>query len=314
MANPDSAIHPASPKARRTLVLGVVGGSGLYDLDGLTAVETRELHTPYGTPSGPYTCGELPRPGLAPLRVVFLARHGAGHLHLPGEINYRANIHGFKQLGVTHLVSVSAVGSLQPEIAPGHLVVPDQFIDRTRGRAGTFFGDGIVAHVQLGDPMCEGLRARLLAAATAQGQQPGGPVIHDGGICMVMEGPAFSTRAESNLYRSWGASVIGMTGMPEAKLAREAEMSYALLACSTDYDCWHASEEEVTVEAVVAVMRRNVAAARQVVARLAESLPETTEALPYPRALEHAILTDLRKIPAATRKRIDLIAGHYLRS
>ncbi len=309
MATGNTAIHPASRQARHTLVLGVVGGSGLYDLDGLTAVETHTISTPYGEPSGPYTCGELARDGRAPLRVVFLPRHGSGHLHLPGEINYRANIHGFKQLGVTHLVSVSAVGSLQEHIAPGHLVVPDQFIDRTRLRAGSFFGDGIVAHVQLGDPMCGRLRARLLAAAHSEA---GDTTIHDGGICMVMEGPAFSTRAESNLYRSWGASVIGMTGMPEAKLAREAEMAYALLACSTDYDCWHESEEEVTVEAVVAVMRRNVAAARRVVRRLAVDLPQTTEELPYPQSLRHAIITDRSRISAATRERIDLIAGHYL--
>ena len=299
--------HPASPAARHEVVLGVVGGSGLYEIDGLTAVEEVELETPFGRPSDRYTVGELPRDGLPPVRAVFLPRHGRGHVLLPTEINYRANIHGFKQLGVTHLLSVSAVGSLREHIAPGHVVVPDQFIDRTSRRIGTFFGEGVVAHVQMGDPIDAGLRARLLAAT--RGEQA---TVHDGGTCIVMEGPAFSTRAESEMYRSWGASVIGMTALPEAKLAREAEIAYALLALSTDYDCWHVSEAQVSVEAVIAVLHQNVALSRRIVRALAAGLPRSTAELPYPRALEHAIITAPEKVPAATRARLDLILGHVL--
>ncbi len=298
-------VHPASPQARRELVLGVVGGSGLYAIDGLENQSEVSVDTPFGQPSANFLCGELPRPEARPLRVVFLPRHGLGHTLLPGEVNYRANIHGFKQLGVTHLVSVSAVGSLREDIAPGHVVVPDQFIDRTRQRPATFFGQGMVAHVAMGDPVCARLRARLLAAAQAEGA-----TVHDGGTCIVIEGPAFSTRAESELYRKSGASIIGMTAMPEARLAREAEIAYAMLAMSTDYDCWHT--EEVSVEAVVAVLQRNVALSRRMLVRLATDLPEATAALPYPQALASAIITATDHIPAATRQRLDLIAGHYL--
>ena len=304
---PPAPSHPASPAARREVVLGVVGGSGLYEIDGLSGARQVEVETPFGRPSDAYTVGELAREGLPPLRAVFLPRHGRGHVLLPGEINYRANVHGFKQLGVTHLLSVSAVGSLREHIAPGHVVVPDQFIDRTSRRIGTFFGEGVVAHVQMGDPVCAQLRARLLAAAKAEGA-----TVHDGGACVVMEGPAFSTRAESELYRSWGASVIGMTALPEAKLAREAEMAYALLALSTDYDCWHVSEAQVSVADVVAVLHKNVALSRRIVGALAAGLPHTTEELPYPRALESAIITAPERVPAATRARLDLILGHYI--
>ncbi|MCA9711020.1 MAG: S-methyl-5'-thioadenosine phosphorylase, partial [Myxococcales bacterium] len=238
--------HPAAPESRQTLVLGVVGGSGLYQMDALADATEVELSTPFGTPSAAYTVGTLPRPDAPPLRAVFLPRHGVGHRLLPSEINYRANIHGLKQLGVTHLVCVSAVGSLKEEVEPGHVVLPDQLIDRTKGvRASTFFGDGVVAHVQFGDPTCDRLRTRV-----AQAAREAGATVHEGGACVVMEGPAFSTRAESNLYRSFGASIIGMTALPEAKLAREAELAYAMLALSTDYDCWHT--EEVSVEAVMA--------------------------------------------------------------
>lgn len=289
------------------MVLGVVGGSGLYEIDGMTGTRLVEVDTPFGRPSDAYTVGELPREGLAPVRAVFLPRHGRGHVLLPTEINYRANVHGFKQLGVTHLLSVSAVGSLREHIAPGHVVVPDQFIDRTTRRIGTFFGEGVVAHAQMGDPVCALLRARLLEVARAEGA-----TVHDGGACVVMEGPAFSTRAESEMYRSWGASVIGMTAMPEAKLAREAEIAYALLALSTDYDCWHVSEAQVSVADVIAVLHRNVALSRRMISALAAGLPQTTEELPYPRALEHAIITAPDRVPAATRARLDLILGHYL--
>ena len=308
MSDATTQTHPAAPEARTEVVLGVIGGSGLYEIDGLTRVEQVALETPFGRPSDVYTVGELPREGLAPVRAVFLPRHGRGHVLLPSEINYRANVHGFKQLGVTHLVSVSAVGSLREHIAPGHVVVPDQFIDRTTRRIGTFFGEGVVAHVQMGDPVDAGLRARLLAAARSAGA-----TVHDGGACVVMEGPAFSTRAESELYRSWGASVIGMTALPEAKLAREAEIAYALLALSTDYDCWHVDEAQVSVEAVLAVLHQNVALSRRIVRAIAAALPRSTAELPYPRALEHAVITDPSRILAAARARLDLILGHYLR-
>ena len=301
------APHPASPEARREVVLGVVGGSGLYAMASLGQVRSVEVETPFGAPSAPYTVGELPRPGLPPVRAVFLPRHGVGHTLLPGEVNYRANIHGFKQLGVTHLLSVSAVGSLREEVRPGDVVVPDQLIDRTRGRASTFFGGGVVAHVQFGDPLCAALRARAGAAARAEGAR-----VHDGGALVVMEGPAFSTRAESELYRAAGATIIGMTALPEAKLAREAELSYAILALATDYDCWRVGEAEVSVDAVIAVLHRNVALAQAAVGRLAAGLPAGTAELPYPRALEGAIITARDRVSEAARARLDLIAGHYL--
>ncbi|MFO7562147.1 MAG: S-methyl-5'-thioadenosine phosphorylase [Enhygromyxa sp.] len=303
--------HPASPQARAELVLGVIGGSGLYAMDELEEVERVSLETPFGEPSGPYTIGKLPRRDGPPLRAVFLARHGSGHVLLPGEIDYRANIHGFKQLGVTHLLSVSAVGSLQEQIAPGHVVVPDQLIDRTKGRDSSFFGDGCVAHIQFGEPFDPGFRAKLLDAATeviARSEQR----LHSGGTLLVMEGPAFSTRAESELYRRFGCDIIGMTALPEAKLAREAEIAYALLATSTDYDCWHQSEEEVSVDAVIAVMQANVARVRQIVLELAHALPQRCEELPWPSALAGALITAPEKIPALTRERLDLIVGHYL--
>lgn len=302
-----TAPHPASPAARAEIVLGVLGGSGLYAMSTLQNVRAVELSTPFGAPSGPYTVGELPRPGLPPLRAAFLPRHGAGHVLLPGEINYRANIHGFKQLGVTHLLSVSAVGSLREEIVPGHVVLPDQLIDRTRGRHSTYFGGGVVAHIQFGDPIDERLRARVLAAAEAEGA-----TVHDRGALVVMEGPAFSTRAESERYRGMGARIIGMTALPEAKLAREAEISYAILALATDYDCWRVGEEEVSVQAVMAVLQRNVALAQAVVLRLAAGLPYGEADLPYPRALAHAINTAPASITAEARQRLDLIIGHYL--
>lgn len=287
-------------------MLGVVGGSGLYEIEGLQEVEQIALETPFGRPSDSYTVGLLPRDGgLPPVRAVFLPRHGRGHLLLPSEINFRANVHGFKQLGVTHLLSVSAVGSLREDIAPGDVVIADQFIDRTAGRAQTFFGGGLVAHVQMGDPVDPGFSRRVAGAAAAEGAR-----VHEGGTCIVMEGPAFSTRAESNLYRSWGAHVIGMTALPEAKLAREAEIAYAVVALATDYDCWH--EVEVSVEAVIAVVKANVALSRRIIRRLAAGLPEATAELPYPRALQFATITDPARIPAEARRRLDLIAGHVL--
>ncbi|MCA9656941.1 MAG: S-methyl-5'-thioadenosine phosphorylase [Myxococcales bacterium] len=302
-----STPHPASPAARRAVVLGVIGGSGLYAIDGLENVREVELDTPFGRPSGPFTVGQLERRGLPPITVAFVPRHGPGHVLTPTEVNYRANIHGLKQLGATQVLSVSAVGSLRERIVPGHVVVPDQLIDRTKGREHSFFGGGLVAHIQFGDPMCPLMRTRVRDAALAEGAS-----VHDGGSLVVMEGPAFSTRAESELYRSWGADIIGMTALPEAKLAREAELGYAILALATDYDCWRVGEEEVSVDAVLAVLKKNVALARAVVGRLARAMPATTEELPYPRALSGALSTDPAAIPKATRERLDLIAGHLL--
>jgi 5'-methylthioadenosine phosphorylase len=301
-----TSAHPAAPESRTTVVLGVIGGSGLYQMDALADAASVELTTPFGTPSAPYTVGKLPRPGARPLEAVFLPRHGLGHRYLPSEINYRANIHGMKQLGVTHLVCVSAVGSLREHVAPGHIVLPDQFIDRTKGiRQSTFFGEGVVGHVQFGRPTCDRLRPLVATAA-----RESGATVHEGGACVVMEGPAFSTRAESELYRSFGATIIGMTALPEAKLAREAELAYAMLALSTDYDCWH--EEEVSVEAVMAVMRGNIERARKTLLALAARLPERTADLPYPNAVAGAVMTSPEHIGVDARRRLDLIVGHVL--
>jgi 5'-methylthioadenosine phosphorylase len=298
--------HPAAPGQRQSIVLGVIGGSGLYQFDALLGARTVVLNTPFGAPSGPLTVGSIEREKGPPVRAVFLARHGAGHTLLPGEINYRANVHALKQLGVTHLLGVSAVGSLREDIAPGHVVLPDQFIDRTSGRKSTFFGDGVVAHVQFGQPTCPNLRE--LVSSTAQSL---GAKVHDGGTCVVMEGPAFSSRAESELYRRWGAHVIGMTALPEAKLAREAELAYGLIALATDYDCWQ-EWDEVDVATVLAVLQANVDMARGLVAGVARRLPLDVERMPYPRALESALITSKDAIDDAARRRLDLIIGHYI--
>ena len=274
-------------------------------MDALSDAREVEVATPFGAPSGPYTVGQLPRGEGPPVTAVFLPRHGAGHRKTPTEINYRANIHGFKQLGVTHLVSVSAVGSLRETIEPGHLVCVDQFIDRTRGRPTTFFGDGAVVHVQFGEPTDDALRQRLQRAAETTDA-----TVHARGTLVVIEGPTFSTRAESELFRTWGADVVGMTALPEARLAREAELSYCLLALSTDYDCWHT--EEVSVASVMEVMAANVEHARSCIAALAWELPEHCESLPYPRACEHALMTAPEHISADTRRKLDLLIGHYL--
>ena len=280
--------------------LGVIGGSGLYELAGLADVRRIRLSTPFGEPSDEYVVGTI-----GGTRLAFLPRHGRGHCVLPSELNFRANIHGMKQLGVVQLLSVGAVGSLREEIVPGHLVVPDQFIDRTFGRKATFFGDGIVAHLQFGDPVCA-----TLAGAVAAAAERAGATVHRGGTYVCMEGPQFSTRAESNLYRSWGAHVIGMTNLQEAKLAREAELCYASLALSTDYDCWHESEAEVDAASILKVLHANADRARHTVAELAAALPKADCVCRH--ALEGAIITDRAAIPAATRERLQLIAGKYL--
>ena len=288
----------SAPSEKATL--GVIGGSGLYDLEGLTDVRRVRLSTPFGDPSDDYVLGTI-----GDCRIAFLPRHARGHRVLPSELNFRANIHGMKQLGITRLLSVGAVGSLREEIAPGHVVVPDQFIDRTFARTATFFGDGVVAHVQFGDPVC----ARL-ATATGAAARAAGATLHEGGTYVCMEGPQFSTRAESNLYRSWGAHVIGMTNLQEAKLAREAELCFASLALCTDYDCWHESEAEVDAPSILAVLHANASLARRSVAELAKVLPP--EDCRCRDALAGAIVTDRATIPAETRERLALIAGRYL--
>jgi 5'-methylthioadenosine phosphorylase len=278
-----------------TDVLAVIGGSGLYSVDDMTDIEEVIVDTPYGPPSDAVIRGKVRESG-APM--MFLPRHGRGHRVYPSQINYRANICALKKLGATHVLSVSAVGSMKEEIAPGDLVVVDQFIDLTKRRTSTFFEDGIVGHVAFADPVCS-----IMAAATYEAAQATGARAHKGGTYVCIEGPQFSTRAESLVYRSWGVSVIGMTNMPEAKLAREAELPYATLALSTDYDCWHGSEEAVTVEMVVATLTKNVRFAREVAKRLAATLPDVSKSAAK-GALANAVMTASEKIPAAARERL----------
>jgi 5'-methylthioadenosine phosphorylase len=274
-------------------VLGVIGGSGIYDIPGLTAVEEVAVETPYGAPSD-----RLVRGRLGDTTLVFLPRHGKGHRFAPHEVPYRANIAALKSLGVEQVVSLSAVGSMREEIVPGHVVVVDQFIDRTRARPSTFFEDGLVAHVGFADPVCPQLSASL-----AQAARRAGATVHEGGTYVCMEGPQFSTRAESRLYRSWGVSVIGMTALPEAKLAREAELPYAILALATDYDCWHESEACVDVAAVIAVLHANADRAKRTVAELVTELPDAARS-PAARALDGAIITAPHAIPTQARDRL----------
>ncbi|MES1206299.1 MAG: S-methyl-5'-thioadenosine phosphorylase [Pseudomonadota bacterium] len=301
-------------------LLGVLGGTGLYDLPGLAAVSERVVETPFGAPSGPVVLGSV---GGA--RVAFLSRHGRGHGLSPSEVNYRANVHALKQLGVTRLLSISAVGSLREGIVPGDLVLPGQFIDKTFRRASTFFGDGLVGHVSFADPVCAPFAAAVARAAADTGCAPvgaeerdqtaatprGAPGLHTGGTYVCMEGPQFSTRAESLLHRSWGADVIGMTAVTEAKLAREAELCFALLALCTDYDCWHPGEEAVTATSVVEVLRANIARAHDVVAAL---VPRAAQAWSCgcARAAENAILTAREAVTPQARLRLRTLYGRYL--
>lgn len=280
-------------------VVGVIGGSGLYALEGLKNVSEVRLETPFGDPSDAFITGELDG-----VPMVFLPRHGRGHRVSPTELNYRANIYGMKMLGVTHLISVSAVGSMKEEIVPGDIVVIDQFIDRTVHRPMTFFSDGVVAHVTMADPICP-----LLADALFESAQALGVTAHKGGTYICIEGPQFSTRAESRLYRTWGVSVIGMTNLPEARLAREAEISYATLALATDYDCWHEGEADVTVDAVIAVLQSNVSKARAIISHVVPRLSADRTGSPAVGALKYAIMTDRKVIPEATWQRIALLVG-----
>ena len=281
--------------------IGIIGGSGLYSMPGLTDMQEVKQQTPFGDPSDAYVLGSLEG-----RKVAFLARHGRGHRILPTELNFRANVYGFKQLGVERIVSISAVGSLKEEHKPLEFVIPEQFFDRTRHRVDTFFGNGIVAHIAFADPVCSQLSQVVESAC-----KKAGVTGKRGGTYLNMEGPQFSTKAESNIYRSWGIDVIGMTNLQEAKLAREAEICYVTVAMVTDYDCWHPHHDSVTVDQVVAVLLKNADNAAKVVR-------ETVAAMPAERsckcgsALAHAILTDPDKIPAATRQKLSLILDKYL--
>jgi 5'-methylthioadenosine phosphorylase len=282
--------------------IGVIGGSGIYDMPGLEDREEVAIDTPFGDPSDRFVIGTLHSE-----RIAFLPRHGRGHRLLPTEVPNRANIYAFKSLGVRQLLSISAVGSLREELPPGRMVVPDQLVDRTRGvRPFTFFGDGVVAHVAFAHPFCSDMRSSLVEAVRSAGQ----PVADTSTLC-VMEGPQFSTLAESNLHRQNGFDLIGMTALPEAKLAREAELCYAVLALVTDYDCWHPDHDSVTVEAVVQVIRQNIANAQAVVRALVPLLSADRDCA-CQHALENAIMTGADLIPAVTRQRLDLLLGKYL--
>jgi 5'-methylthioadenosine phosphorylase len=281
--------------------IGIIGGSGLYAMPGLTNLREVHMETPFGDPSNFYVVGEM-----GDRKVAFLARHGRGHRLLPSELNFRANIFGFKKLGVERILSVSAVGSLKEEHKPTDFVIPDQFIDRTAGRISTFFGEGIVGHVAFGDPVCATVAK---AAAEACGQV--GVVGKLNGTYVCMEGPQFSTRAESNLYRSWGADVIGMTNLQEAKLAREAEICYATVAMVTDYDCWREGHDSVTIEEIVAVLHQNAENAAKVVKAAVAALPvERTCACAT--AAQYAVITQKDVIPEATKEKLRLLFGKYL--
>jgi len=282
-------------------IIGVIGGSGLYQMDGLQGVREVAVATPFGKPSD-----KLVRGKLGDSDLVFLPRHGKGHRWLPTEVNFRANIFAMKTLGVERIISVSAVGSLREEVAPGHVVVPDQFIDRTTQRRSTFFGKGLVAHVSLADPFCNHLSGIL-----AQSAEQAGATVHPGGIYVCMEGPQFSTRAESHLYRSWGAHVIGMTNLQEAKLAREAEICFSTLALATDYDCWNEQAGDVEIEQVLAVLQNNVMLARRAIGAAVAALTEP-RSCSCATALRDAIITDRRLIPRKLRQDLKPIIGKYL--
>jgi 5'-methylthioadenosine phosphorylase len=284
-----------------TAEIGIIGGSGLYNMDGLSDMSEVRVETPFGDPSETIVLGMLEG-----RRVAFLARHGKGHRILPSELNFRANIYAMKKLGVSSILSVSAVGSLKAEHKPTDFVIPDQFIDRTFARASTFFGDGIVGHIAFGDPVCP-IVSEVFAKACAEV----GVVGKRGGTYVCMEGPQFSTRAESNLYRSWGADIIGMTNLQEAKLAREAEISYATLAMVTDFDCWFEGHDAVTVDQVIAVMHQNSGNAQKVVKAAVRLMPADLSASPAQTAAKFAIMTDRAAIPAETKAKLELLYGKY---
>ena len=285
-----------------TVTLAVIGGSGLYSMSGLQDTREYLLETPFGNPSAPIIVGTLEGQ-----RVAFLARHGLGHSITPSEINYRANVFALKSLGTTRIVSISACGSLRQDYAPGHMVIPDQLFDNTRGRERTFFGEGLVAHISVADPFCPDLSAQVEAAVQAAGE-----TVHRGGAFITIEGPRFSTKAESNTFRAWGMSLVGMTTSPEAFLAREAEICYTVIAHVTDYDVWHVSEAPVTVEMVIRTLNQNTQAAQKAVRLLARDLSPHRDC-DCGHALKSSLITSREAIPEATRQKLDLLVGKYLK-
>ncbi len=282
--------------------IGIIGGSGLYEMEGLTGLKETKVKTPFGNPSDKFILG-----ALKGIPLVFLPRHGKGHRILPTEINFRANIYGMKKLGVERIISVSAVGSMKEDIRPGDIVIPDQFYDHTKRRISTFFGEGIVAHVGMADPVCPDLSSILYNAGISVGT-----TLHKGGTYLCIEGPQFSTKGESYIYRKWGVDVIGMTNVTEAKLAREAEICYATLALVTDYDCWHESEEAVTVEVVIKVLKQNVETAKRIIKEAILKVTEKRDCLCV-NALANAIMTPPKLIPKKTKENLKLIIGRYIK-
>lgn len=282
--------------------IGIIGGSGLYNIEGITDVESLSIDTPFGKPSDNFTLGILEGK-----RVAFLPRHGKGHTILPSELNFRANIYGMKKLGVEHIIAVSAVGSMKEEIKPLDIVIPDQFFDRTRGRISTFFGNGIVGHVSFADPVCNNLATLLYESAKSVNAR-----VHKGGTYLCMEGPLFSTRAESHVYRQWGVSVIGMTNLQEAKLAREAEICYSTLAMATDYDCWHEGEESVTLEMVISNLNKNAEMAKKILKAAIPKINQKRTCI-CAAAARDAIVTNKDIVPEDTKKKLEVIFGKYLR-
>lgn len=283
--------------------VGVIGGSGLYEMEGLTDIHSVKVETPWGNPSDDLVVGKL-----GDTKMVFLPRHGRGHKVMPSEINYRANIYALKKLGVQWIISASAVGSMKEEIAPGDVVIPSQFFDHTKGRISTFFGDGIVGHVSMADPVCPVLSDVFYEASI----KSGAAVVHKGGIYICIEGPQFSSRGESDIYRKWGVDVIGMTNMPEAKLAREAEICYATLALSTDYDCWHETHADVTVEDIIETLTKNVELAKRIIGEIVPMISEKRNCICY-NSLQNAIITTKDVVSEEVKRRLNLLIGRYMR-
>jgi len=282
--------------------IGVIGGSGLYDIEGMADIEELDINTPFGKPSDTVVVGRLEGVGVA-----FLPRHGRGHRILPTEVPVRANIYALKSLGVERIIAINSVGSLKEEYKPGDLLIPDQLIDRTRSRVNTFFGEGVVVHIPFAEPFCP-----ALSQVVYQAGQEAGATVHKGGIYVVVEGPAFSTKAESFLYRSWGVDVIGMTALPEAKLAREAEICYAIIACVTDYDCWHRSHDAVTAEMIINRLRQNIDTAKRIIKLAVGKIPKKRDC-DCAAALKTAIVTAPDIMPDVQKKKLDLLIGKYIR-
>lgn len=277
-------------------IIGIIGGSGLYEIEGLTSIEEVKVETPFGSPSDAYISGMLHG-----TKIYFLPRHGRGHKFTPTEVNYRANIYGMKKLGVTKIISIGAVGSMKEEIKPGNMVIVDQFIDLTKKRESSFFGGGLVGHIPFAEPVCNSLAKIVYDASVYIGA-----TTHKGGIYVCIEGPQFSSKAESFIYRSWGVDVIGMTNATEAKLAKEAGICYSTVALSTDYDCWHVSEEPVTVEAVLAVLRQNISTAKKIIVEAVRNMPDVNECV-CSSVAENAVLTDLNTVPASVKEKLKII-------